>query len=412
MHNFTPGQRWVSDNDAALGLGIVQSVAFRTVQIEFPAADETRTYAINNAPLTRVTFDIGESITSRDGWSLSITKIEHVSGTLRYHGIRDSGQTTAIHECELSDEITFNLPQDKLFAGQVDDNTWFELRAATLRHLAQQHTSASFGLQGPRVSLIPHQIYIAHEVSKRTAPRVLLADEVGLGKTIEAGLILHRLILTGKIHRALIIVPEPLLHQWLVELLRRFNLRFTIIDEQYFSHDDQAIDDPEESAPIENYFDQYPLVLCGLDFACRDEIAPFIATCDWDMLVVDEAHRLEWTPNESSREYRQIETLAHKSNSVLLLTATPEQFGTAGHFARLRLLDPARFHSLESYLSEEQQHAETVELVNLLLDNQAITEDELARLRSLIDDGDSIDIHAINAATILHVLFDGTSSTH
>ncbi len=417
MHKFRPGQRWVSDNDAALGLGIVQSVAFRTVQMEFPAADETRTYAKINAPLTRVKFDIGESIKSMDGWYLSITKIEHVSGTVRYHGIRDSGQTTTMHECELSDEITFNLPQDKLFAGQVDDNKWFELRAATLRHLAKQQTSASFGLQGPRVSLIPHQIYIANEVSNRTAPRVLLADEVGLGKTIEAGLILHRLILTGRIHRALIIVPEPLLHQWLVELLRRFNLRFTIIDEQYFSHIDQAIDNPEESAPLENYFDQYSLVLCGLTFACRDDIAPFIAACDWDILVVDEAHRLEWTPSESSREYRQIETLAHKSDSVLLLTATPEQFGTAGHFARLRLLDPARFHSLESYLSEEKHHAETVELVNLLLDNQAMAEDDLARLRSLIDDCDSIDINAINAAnddahTIRRQIIDNLIDQH
>ena len=133
MLKFTVGQRWVSDNDAALGLGIVQSVDVRTVQMEFPAADETRTYAKNNSPLTRVTFDIGDSITSIDGWCLSITKIEHVSGTVRYHGIRDSGEITIIHECELSDDITFNLPQDKLFAGQIDDNKWFELRAATLQ---------------------------------------------------------------------------------------------------------------------------------------------------------------------------------------------------------------------------------------------------------------------------------------
>ena len=397
MHEFTPGQRWVSDNDAALGLGIVQSVAFRTVQMEFPAANETRTYAKDTAPLTRVEFDIGDSIKSIDGWCLSITKIEHVSGTVRYYGIRENGEAVTMHECELSDEMTFNLPQDKLFAGQVDDNKWFELRAATLQHLAKQQLSPSFGLHGPRVSLIPHQMYIANEVSNRTAPRVLLADEVGLGKTIEAGLILHRLILTGKIHRALIIVPEPLLHQWLAELLRRFNLRFTIIDEQYFLNTDEAVDDFEESVPIENFFDQFPLVLCGLHFACRDDIAPFIAMCDWDILVVDEAHHLEWTPSESSREYRQIETLATQSDSVLLLTATPEQFGTAGHFARLRLLDPARFHSLESYLAEEEQHAETVQLVNLLLDNQAVAEADLARLHSLIKDSDAIDITDINA---------------
>jgi len=148
----------------------------------------------------------------------------------------------------------------------------------------------------------------------------------------------------------------------------------------------------------ENYFDQFSLVLCGLHFSCRDNIAPLIATCDWDILVVDEAHHLEWKPSETSREYRQIETLANQIDSVLLLTATPEQFGASGHFARLRLLDPARFHSLESYLAEEEQHAGTVELVNLLLDNQAMAEDDLARLRSLIHDSDAIDITDINAA--------------
>ncbi len=398
MRDFIPGQRWVSDNDAALGLGIVRSVDVRTVEMEFPAADEIRTYAKSTALLTRVEFDIGDSITSLEGWCLSVIRIEHVSGTLCYHGMRDGGEAATLHESELDCDFTFNLPQEKLFAGQIDSNKWFELRAATLQHLATQQTSGSFGLHGARVSLIPHQMYIANEVSHRTAPRVLLADEVGLGKTIEAGLILHRLILTGKIHRVLIIVPEPLLHQWLVELLRRFNLRFTILDEQYFSTTDEAVDDFEKSGPLENYFDQFSLVLCGLHFACRDDIAPFIAACDWDMLVVDEAHHLEWTPSESSREYRHIERLAKQSDSVLLLTATPEQFGTAGHFARLRLLDPARFHSLENYVAEEKQHAATVELVNLLLDNQVMAEDNLARLRSLIDDRDDIDITCLNAA--------------
>ena len=398
MLDFTPGQRWVSDNDAALGMGIVRSVDVRTVQMEFPAADEMRTYAKSTALLTRVEFDVGDSVTSLEGWCLSVTRIEHVSGTVRYHGMREGGDTATLHESELSGAITFNLPQDKLFAGQIDGNKWFELRTETLQHLATQQTSASFGLHGARVSLIPHQMYIANEVAKRIAPRVLLADEVGLGKTIEAGLILHRLILTGKIQRALIIVPEPLMNQWLVELLRRFNLHFTIIDEHYFLHPDEAVDEFEEPVPIENYFDQFPLVLCGLHFACRDDIAQFIASCDWDMLVVDEAHHLEWIPSKSSREYRQIERFAHQTDSVLLLTATPEQFGTAGHFARLRLLDPARFHTLESYVAEEKQHAATVELVNLLLDDKAIAATDLARLRLLMNNHDAIDIRDINAA--------------
>ena len=80
--------------------------------------------------------------------------------------------------------------------------------------------------------MIPHQISVAEEVANRLAPRALLADEVGLGKTIEACLILQRLHRVGRAERVLVLVPEPLVHQWFVELLRRFNLKFAIYDEQ------------------------------------------------------------------------------------------------------------------------------------------------------------------------------------
>ena len=401
MQEFTPGQRWVSDNDAALGLGIVKSVDFRTVQIEFPAAGETRNYAKNNAPLTRVEFDTGDTVESVDGWQITVQATEDISGTIRYHGVDKDGKPVTMHECELSDEITFNLPQDKLFAGQIDDNKWFELRASSLKHLATQLSTRTFGLHGPRVSLIPHQIYVANEVSNRDSPRVLLADEVGLGKTIEAGLILHRLALTGKVQRALIVVPEPLLHQWLVELLRRFNLSFTLLDDKALISDSESEGDSEagDETPIENPFDQQSLVLCGLDFICREEIGALAERCDWDMLIVDEAHHLEWTPQKSSREYDQIERLSHIADAVLLLTATPEQLGAAGHFARLRLLDPARFHSLESYLEEENHHAQTATLVNALLDNENIDGEQLSQLHALLDDDIDINVDTLNDDT-------------
>ena len=85
-------------------------------------------------------------------------------------------------------------------------------------------------LFGPRVALIPHQLYISHEVASRFSPRVLLADEVGLGKTIEAGLIVHQQLQTGRASRVLIIVPKALTFQWFVEMIRRFNLQLTILD--------------------------------------------------------------------------------------------------------------------------------------------------------------------------------------
>lgn len=78
---------------------------------------------------------------------------------------------------------------------------------------------------------------------------------------------------------------------------------------------------------------------------------------EWDLLVVDEAHHLEWHPEKPSREYQVIEALAEQTPGVLLLTATPEQLGRESHFARLRLLDADRFYDYEAFVKEEEQYA-------------------------------------------------------
>src|SRR5690606_16601325 len=110
-------------------------------------------------------------------------------------------------------------------------------------------------------------------------PRVLLADEVGLGKTIEAGLILHQQIISGQVERALIVVPTSLQHQWLVEMLRRFNLSFTLLDEarclalsgldsveESIDFIDDVNEDGEPEANSDNPFESAQLILCSLDF--------------------------------------------------------------------------------------------------------------------------------------------------
>ena len=198
---------------------------------------------------------------------------------------------------------------------------------------------------GPRVQLLPHQMYIAHQVSQRHAPRVLLADEVGLGKTIEAGLIAHQQLITGRAERLLIVVPDSLLHQWLVEMLRRFNLHFTIMDQQRY----QAINETNDINP----FESAQLVLCNLSLLTGNQ-AIYNAACDahWDLMIVDEAHHLQWDEKKVSLEYQCIEGLAKQVLGLLLLTATPEQLGVESHFARLRLLDPDRYHDLEIFKQE------------------------------------------------------------
>ena len=189
----------------------------------FTATGDIRKYAIANAPLTRVIFNEGDIIPSHEGWQLEIQSIDNNAELITYSGIRkDNGEPTELKEVMIDHFIKFNKPHDRLLNGQVDRLDWFRLRKDCLHHQFTQQQSELTGLTGGRVSLIPHQLYIAEEVGSRFAPRVLLADEVGLGKTIEAGLIIHQQLVTGRAQRILIIVPESLMHQWLVEMLRRF----------------------------------------------------------------------------------------------------------------------------------------------------------------------------------------------
>jgi len=359
---FAIGQRWISNSEAELGLGIVKEESGRRVVIGFPAANEERTYAADNAPLSRVVYPVADTVKTEEGVSFTITAQHDLNGCIIYHGTDGAGQEVSLHELDLSSHVQFSQPQDRLFAGQIDKNRQFELRTEALAHQHRLEQSSVFGLMGPRVQLLPHQIYIAHQVAQRFAPRVLLADEVGLGKTIEAGLIAHQQLLTGRAQRILVIVPDSLVHQWLVELLRRFNLHFTIMDAERFD----AIKEEGEGNP----FDSAQLVLCQLSMLA-DQNNPDIfrqaCAAEWDLMIVDEAHHLQWSEQAVSPEYQCIEGLAREVAGLLLLTATPEQLGVESHFARLRLLDPERYYDLAEFKDQEAAYQPVSALVTALL---------------------------------------------
>ncbi|MBX3639402.1 MAG: RNA polymerase-associated protein RapA [Nitrosomonas sp.] len=379
MSDFKPGQRWICDFDLQLGLGTVRSVEERIVSITFAATDETRSYSRQSAPLTRIVFNIGDSISSQQGITIQITSVHDESGLLIYTGMDEHGNPLKLPEDQLAHHIQFSRPTDRLFNQHIDADKWFRIRYQTWECINRLGKTPLFGLVGTRTSLIPHQLYIAHEVGRRYAPRVLLADEVGLGKTIEAGLILHQQLLTERAGRILIVVPETLIHQWLVEMLRRFNLHFSIFDEERCA----AL---EETNPHDNPFHSEQLVLCSLDFLCKNP-RHYQAVLDgeWDLLVVDEAHHLEWSEEMPSQAYRIVAELAARISGVLLLTATPEQLGKTGHFARLRLLDPDRFDDYQRFLAEEQAYEPIANAVEALLTAQALTENIQKTIVSFAD---------------------------
>lgn len=374
MSEMKAGQKWISNADPELGMGRVLRVEHRQVSLFFDLVGEERIYSRLEAPLTRVKFKLGDEIKTLDGITLTVSSVLERDGFYVYHGDY-RGTKTIVFETELDPNVRFSKPEERLFTCQLDDSRWFNLRYHTLDNIARLAKARSRGLYGPRVSLIPHQLYIANEVANRFAPRVLLADEVGLGKTIEAGLIIHQQLQTGRASRVLIIVPPALTFQWFVEMIRRFNLQFSLLDEdrcQQIVADnlpDSVDDDPELNLfSLENPFEAQQLVLCSLDlFMNNPERLDEAVASKWDLVVVDEAHHLKWTPEKASDEYQVVNSLSLSATGLLLLTATPEQLGRSGHFARLRLLDPHRYHDYESFLSEEAAFADVANAVSNLL---------------------------------------------
>ena len=378
--SFAIGQRWISETENSLGLGMITALDFRSVTLHFPATDETRIYAVAQAPLTRIALNKGEQLHHQAGWQGEVLDVQEMNGLLFYLVKNAQGEEIIVNEKELSPIISFSQAKDRLFSSQIDRSELFALRYQTLLHQQAQFQSPLRGLRGNRAGLIPHQLHIAQEVGNRINPRVLLADEVGLGKTIEAGMILQNQLFAEKVQRVLIIVPETLQHQWLVEMLRRFNLHFSLFDEE-------RCEDFAEQAI--NPFSTESLIICALDWLkAHPHRVQQAIEAEFDCLIVDEAHHLAWSENAPSATYLLVEQLANAIPSVLLLTATPEQLGLESHFARLRLLDPERFYDYQAFLKEQENYQPVADAVQSLLSEKPLSADEKNHISDLLNEQD------------------------
>ncbi len=403
LQQFAIGQRWLSDTETELGLGVLIDVDERSISILFPKSDETRVYARNNAPLSRIVFNVNDEVQDQEGHKWLVESIEDRHGVLRYNVLRTSsdGETErkALNETRIGAHIQLSKPLDRLLASQVDYKEWYDLRIEALQMQAQMHRSPLRGLIGARVGLIPHQLYIAHEVGQRFAPRVLLADEVGLGKTIEAGLIIHQQLKTGRAERILILVPDSLQYQWMIEMRRRFNLQFSLFDLARTAS-------IKEHDPDLNPFLTEQCIIASVDLMVdHDDLREQALEAGFDLLVVDEAHHLMWNEEEGGNDrYDLVEELAQQTPGVLLLTATPEQLGVESHFARLRLLDPQRFSSLERFLDEEEQYLQTAKIAEVLMSDEPLAAEHLTALQTLL--GHSIEDVPEQRYRAIHELLD------
>jgi ATP-dependent helicase HepA len=353
----------MSQAEPELGLGTVLTLDDRNVTVLYSSAEETRRYAIRSAPLRRVRFGVGERLSDSDGNTFEISGLAEEGDLIVYLTL----DGRRVPEPLISDNIALSGPRERLLDGRVDSPTLFSLRLEVARRLHQTRRSIVRGFVGPRLELLPHQFYIASEITSRRAPRLLLADETGLGKTIEACLTINRLLLSGRASRILILVPDSLVHQWLVELRRRFGLRFAIVDEERC----QAI---TESEPGTNPFLAEQLVIAGLGvFTTNPLRAEQAAEASWDLVVVDEAHHLVWSASAPSPQYSAVEKIVAGVPGLLLLTATPEQLGEESHFARLRLLDPDRYDNVDRWREEAASYRDTAETAQALVEGDELS---------------------------------------
>jgi superfamily II DNA or RNA helicase len=241
------------------------------------------------------------------------------------------------------------LPRDEvnvLQAGKLAPDFMAEARHVFLSLEARRYRYASlydslFAVNASKVDPLPHQMEAVYGyVLKLPRIRFLIADDPGAGKTIMAGLIIKELKLRHLINRVLIVVPGHLKDQWRRELKERFEESFLIMERGLL-----------DSQPGENLWSRESLLITSIDFAKRDDVMPAIASSQWDLVIVDEAHKMAAYQygdklNKTSR-YRLGETLSKISTHLLFLTATPHKGDPENFRLFLDLLEPGFFANSE-----------------------------------------------------------------
>ena len=249
------------------------------------------------------------------------------------HNIKVGGQglhTRHYHERLLTTEQAARLrviPAESSFNG---DANRFRLGIEAARLGLAYEYDPYFSLSIARVDPLPHQLEaVYHYILPLPRIRFLLADDAGAGKTIMAGLLLKELKLRGLVSRTLIITPANLMFQWQREMRDRFRERFDII---------RGVD--LRYAYGVNPWQDKPQVITSMDWAKREEVRASLSRTSWDLVIVDEAHRMSANdPDHKTERYKLGELLSQQSHHILLLTGTPHKGDPANFCLFLQLLD-------------------------------------------------------------------------
>jgi SNF2 family DNA or RNA helicase len=291
-------------------------------------------------------------------------------GRLSYEVLATNGKKTLIYESEI------NLKDKRVQKEPIFEETLSSPKAFLVKYWAQlfysYYTSNQIKcITNSRLSLMPHQINVAHRLAEDYFPRMLLADEVGLGKTIEAGIYIKEMISRNLAERILLVVPASLVNQWKFEMENKFNINFTIYDGKKVK---KLTKKGSYNHPnlLQNpfYYDNY--IICSLQFARNPKYIHMLSQITWDIVVFDEAHHLRrYLLNKSTGNYRETlnyrlaRNLSETTESLLLLTATPLQLHSFELYSLIELIHPEAFESFEDF----EHFRKNIPFINLLFKN-------------------------------------------
>jgi ATP-dependent helicase HepA len=262
-------------------------------------------------------------------------------------------------------------PLDALVSGQPGPVSAFALRARVLRLEALRRADGLGALLSSRVHVLPHQVGAAGRILADRLPRFVLADEVGLGKTVEAGLVFAGLRQLGLAERVLVVVPEHLSFQWLAELFHKFNALFTLL----------TPDRVRALGGAEAALARPPHAIVSFETLRADEeLAGAAADLPLDLVVVDEAHHLS-----DDALHALVAPLCRASWGALLLTATPVRLDPREYYRLLSLVEPIPTTSEAGFLQRLEQHEAYAEVARALLAGGRPA-DALKKLRQLSPD--------------------------
>lgn len=282
---------------------------------------------------------------------------DYKSGYLYLKGKEHLGLGRIVGQADGEYEVNFSGNEDAVFLSEKDESIVhleFEplslykpeshvqemelaLSATELR-LAHRFNKLS-SLSNSRTRLLPHQIESTYIVANSLRPRFILADEVGLGKTVEAALIMKELIFRKGYKTVLIVTPSPLQVQWKQELKNKFNEDFDIVRKRNF-------------VPGDTHWKKYSKIITSIDFIKNPKYAEEILSKKWDIVIFDEAHRLRRDYHKVTRSYLFAEKISKITECLLLLTATPFRGKLEELYYIMHLVDPNILGSYHSFVND------------------------------------------------------------